>query len=218
MNRSVYVMNIKQKNNSEACVGRWVSKPIYSGIKRIFDAVFSFVLLVFLFLPLLIIALAVKLDSAGPVFYKQERLGLFGEPFVMLKFRTMIPDAERDGPVWAKKEDPRRTRVGVILRRFHLDELPQLWNILVGDMSFVGPRPERPIFYKEFGKIVKGFEKRLVVKPGLTGLSQINGGYDLTPAEKWLYDMEYIHDRSILLDLKCLIWTVPVILTARGSR
>ena len=197
---------------------RRAPKPIYSGIKRIFDVVFSFILLVFRFLPLILIALAVKLDSAGPVFYKQERLGLFGEPFVMLKFRTMIPDAERDGPVWAKKEDPRRTRVGVFLRRFHLDELPQLWNILVGDMSFVGPRPERPMFYKEFGKIVKGFEKRLLVKPGLTGLSQINGGYDLTPAEKWLYDMKYIHDRSILLDLKCLIWTVPVILTARGSR
>ena len=211
-------MNIKQKNNSEACMDRRAPKPIYSGIKRIFDVVFSFILLVFLFLPLILIAHAVKLDSAGPVFYKQERLGLFGEPFVMLKFRTMIPDAERDGPVWAKKEDPRRTRVGVFLRRFHLDELPQLWNILVGDMSFVGPRPERPMFYKEFGKIVKGFEKRLLVKPGLTGLSQINGGYDLTPAEKWLYDMKYIHDRSILLDLKCLIWTVPVILTARGSR
>ena len=207
-------MNIKQKNNSEACMDRRAPKPIYSGIKRIFDVVFSFILLVFLFLPLILIALAVKLDSAGPVFYKQERLGFFGEPFVMLKFRTMIPDAERDGPVWAKKEDPRRTRVGVFLRRFHLDELPQLWNILVGDMSFVGPRPER----QEFGKIVKGFEKRLLVKPGLTGLSQINGGYDLTPAEKWLYDMKYIHDRSILLDLKCLIWTVPVILTARGSR
>ena len=218
MNRSIYVMNIKQKNNSEACRDRRAPKPIYSGIKRIFDVVFSFILLVFLFLPLILIALAVKLDSAGPVFYKQERLGLFGEPFVMLKFRTMIPDAERDGPVWSKKEDPRRTRVGVFLRRFHLDELPQLWNILVGDMSFVGPRPERPMFYKEFGKIVKGFEKRLLVKPGLTGLSQINGGYDLTPAEKWLYDMKYIQDRSILLDLKCLIWTVPVILTARGSR
>ena len=94
-------MNIKQKNNSEACMDRRAPKPIYSGIKRIFDVVFSFILLVFLFLPLILIALAVKLDSAGPVFYKQERLGLFGEPFVMLKFRTMIPDAERDGPVWA---------------------------------------------------------------------------------------------------------------------
>ncbi len=218
MNRSIYVMNIKQKSNSEAYMGRRASKPIYSGVKRIFDIVFSFILLAFLLLPLLVIALAVKLDSAGPVFYKQERLGLFGKPFVLLKFRTMVPDAERDGPVWAEREDPRRTGVGVFLRRFHLDELPQLWNIFVGDMSFVGPRPERPVFYREFGKIVKGFEKRLLVRPGLTGLAQINGGYDLTPAEKWLYDMKYIHDRSVLLDIQCLIRTVPVILTARGAR
>lgn len=212
------MMNLKRKSRRKAFINWRDSKPVYSGIKRLFDLIFAAVLLAFLFLPILLIAIAVKLDSEGPVLYRQERLGLAGKPFVLLKFRTMIPDAERDGPVWARKEDPRRTRIGVFLRRFHFDELPQLWNIFVGDMSFVGPRPERAVFYAQFGRIVKGFEDRLLVKPGLTGLAQINGGYDLTPAEKWLYDMKYIRERSVFLDVKCLVGTVPVLLTAKGAR
>lgn len=212
------MMDTKIHISSEENIIWYQSKPIYEMTKRLFDLLLSILLLVVLLVPMGILALAVRLDSSGPVLYRQTRLGLSGVPFTLLKFRTMMENAECSGPVWAAKDDPRRTKIGVFLRRFHLDELPQLWNIFIGDMSFVGPRPEREIFYQTFGMIVADFDKRLLVKPGLTGLAQISGGYDLTPAEKWRYDMQYIGNRSVLLDIRCLVLTFPTVLTGRGAR
>lgn len=212
------MMDTKIHMSSEENIIWYQSKPIYEIAKRFFDLLLSILLLVVLLVPMGILALAIRLDSSGPVLYRQMRLGLSGVPFTLLKFRTMTEDAERGGPVWAAKDDSRRTKIGVFLRRFHLDELPQLWNIFIGDMSFVGPRPEREIFYQTFGMIVADFDKRLLVKPGLTGLAQISGGYDLTPAEKWRYDMQYIGNRSVLLDIRCLVLTFPTVLTGRGAR
>ena len=167
---------------------------------------------------MMIIALLIKLDSSGPVLFKQERLGLNGTPFMIYKFRSMRTDAEKDGPKWAEKEDKRCTKVGAFLRKSRLDELPQLFNILKGEMSFVGPRPERAFFYHKFTKDIPDSPKRLQVTPGLTGLAQVNGGYELKPEEKLQYDMEYIQRRNILLDLKCMVKTVRLVFTHEGAR
>ncbi len=161
---------------------------------------------------------ATDMDSVGNPFFLQERLGKNGKPFVMCKFRTMHIDAERNGPTWAAPRDARCTRFGVFLRRVRLDELPQLWNILKGDMSFVGPRPEREHFYRLFEGNVPGFSDRLAVVPGLTGHAQVNGGYDLTPAEKLAYDMEYIEKRCMKMDMLCVVKTFRVICSGAGAR
>ena len=136
-------------------VGKLPAKPVYSFAKRTFDIVASLVGAVLALIPMLFIALAVRLDSKGPVFFSQERLGKNGKPFKLYKFRSMCVDAEKYGAQWAAKDDDRVTRVGGFLRKTRLDELPQFWNILRGDMSFVGPRPERAVFYKEFEKYLK---------------------------------------------------------------
>jgi lipopolysaccharide/colanic/teichoic acid biosynthesis glycosyltransferase len=165
-----------------------------------------------------LIALLIRLDSPGPAFFRQERLGKDGRPFIILKFRSMRLDAEKNGPQWADKDDPRCTRLGRILRKSRLDEIPQLWNILKGEMSFVGPRPERQCFYEEFETYIHGFSKRLLVKPGLTGYAQVNGGYELKPEEKIVYDIEYIHKQSVLMDLWCIFKTVKLVFTHEGAR
>lgn len=164
---------------------------------------------------MLAIAAAVRLDSPGPALFRQERLGRDGAPFVMLKFRSMRLDAEADGPRLAVDNDPRCTRVGRVLRRTKLDELPQLWNILKGEMSFVGPRPERACFYGALAPAIPGFRARLQVTPGLTGLAQISGGYDLPPEQKLRYDLQYIDERSAALDLRCLCETAVQIAWGR---
>lgn len=193
-------------------------KPVYSAIKRFLDITVSLVVSV-IFLPLILsIGLVIRLDSPGPAIYCQERLGKDGKPFMIYKFRSMTLDAEKNGPQWAEKEDTRTTRVGGFLRRTRLDELPQLWNILKGDMSLVGPRPERACFYEQFEGYIHGFHYRLLVTPGLTGLAQVNGGYELLPEEKIVYDMEYIRSRSLLLDLKCVLKTVKLVFTHEGAR
>lgn len=192
---------------------------LYKVVKRIFDISVSFCALVVLAIPMLVIAAIVKLSSEGPAIYKQERLGKNGKPFQILKFRTMIKDSEVDGAQWSSgDDDPRITKIGRILRKFRLDELPQFWNIFNGSMSFVGPRPERECFYEEFEKYVHGFSHRLCVTPGLTGLAQVNGGYDLKPEEKIVYDMEYINNRSIINDIKIIFKTVAVIFTHDGAK
>src|SRR2546427_11389450 len=147
-------------------------------IKRAVDVGLAILSLTAL-LPLFgLIALAIWLDSGGPVLFTQERAGLFGRPFRMYKFRSMVRGAEQPtGPVWAAKNDARVTRVGAILRRTHLDELPQFWNVLRGEMSVVGPRPERPVFVAQLEMSIPGFSSRCRVKPGITGLAQIRGGY-----------------------------------------
>lgn len=193
-------------------------KPFYLLLKRSTDIVFSLVIGTILFLPMLLIALWVRLDSKGPALFKQERVGKNGKSFVMLKFRSMGLDAEKDGPQWAQKEDDRVTKAGRILRATRLDELPQLWNILLGHMSFVGPRPERECFYQEFETYIHGYRNRLVVRPGLTGWAQVNGGYDLAPEEKIVYDMQYIEKRSVGMDLRCVFRTIRLVFTHEGAR
>ncbi len=190
----------------------------YLFVKRVFDIFCSILGLCVALLPMVIVGIIVKLDSKGPAIYKQERLGLDGKKFNMYKFRSMITDAEKDGARWAEKDDDRITGVGKVLRKFRIDELPQLFNVLIGNMSFVGPRPERPCFYEEFATYIDGFEQRLAVKPGVTGWAQVRGGYDLLPQEKIIYDIEYMENRSLLMDLKCLFLTVMVVLKGDGSR
>ncbi len=198
--------------------GKTISSRYYHFIKRSFDLCFSFILGIILLIPMLIIALIIKLDSPGPVLFRQERLGKCGRPFTMIKFRSMCVDAEKDGPKWADREDKRCTKFGRALRKSRLDELPQLWNILIGNMSFVGPRPERACFYEEFDEYIPEFKHRLQVTPGLTGLAQINGGYELKPEEKIVYDMYYIRNRSFRIDISCMFKTVTLMFTHEGAR
>lgn len=195
-----------------------------------------------------VVALAIKLDSAGPVFYKQERVGinrrrsdrrrssddllmcnrredrrqknLFGKTFFVFKFRTMVTDAEkRCGPIWATKNDPRITRLGRFLRKTRIDEFPQLFNVLKGEMSVVGPRPERPFFIEKLSTEVPNYTRRLEVLPGITGLAQVEGGYDVTlddVKKKVSHDLEYIRISSIKSDVLIMFRTVGVMLGARG--
>jgi Undecaprenyl-phosphate glucose phosphotransferase len=178
-----------------------------SVIKRLIDIGISGAALLVLALPLAIIGLVVKLTSRGPVVYRQERMGLDGKSFTIVKFRSMYDDAERDtGPVWTREDDPRVTPVGRFMRRSNLDELPQLWNVLVGDMSLVGPRPERPHFVAQFKHKIPQYMLRHKVKAGLTGWAQVNGWRGNTPLEKRIeYDLYYIENWSVRLDLK-IMW------------
>jgi exopolysaccharide biosynthesis polyprenyl glycosylphosphotransferase len=179
-------------------------------LKRTMDVAFSAVSLILLSPILLFIALLIKLDSPGPVFYAQIRVGLDGKPFPMLKFRSMRMDAEAEtGPVWASENDPRRTRLGSILRRFSVDELPQFINVLVGQMSLVGPRPERPIFVEQFKQVVPRYMDRHMEKAGLTGWAQVNGlRGDTSIIERTKYDIYYIENWSLLFDIKILLKTL----------
>ena len=196
-------------------LGELPRKPLYDLVKRLFDIVLSAFLMILLAIPMGIIAIAVRVTSAGPALYTQERLGKDGKKIKICKFRTMISDSEVDTIRWSYDDDPRVTPLGRILRKYHIDELPQLWDIFRGILSFVGPRPEREVYYDAFEKYIHGFHQRLMVKPGLTGLAQITGGSLMPPEEKILCDMEYIRNRSIWLDLKLLIQTVVVVLLGR---
>jgi Undecaprenyl-phosphate glucose phosphotransferase len=180
-------------------------------IKRSIDVALSGAALVLLSVPLAIIAALVKRSSPGPVFYRQERMGLDGKAFTVYKFRSMHEDAEEEtGPVWAHDDDPRATPVGRWLRRLDLDELPQLWNVLRGDMSIVGPRPERPYFVEQFKHRLPQYMLRHKVKAGITGWAQVNGWRGNTSLEKRLeYDLYYIENWSVTLDLK-IIWLTLV--------
>jgi exopolysaccharide biosynthesis polyprenyl glycosylphosphotransferase len=188
-----------------------------SGVKRVFDLVVAVPLFVLALPVMVVVAALVRVSSPGPVLYTQERVGMDGRPFTMFKFRTMRPDAERGtGPVLAAENDPRVTWLGRFLRATRLDELPQLWNLLRGDMSFVGPRPERPEFVAQYVRDIQGYGERFRVRPGLTGYAQVNGEYHTSPTTKLKYDLAYIHNHSLWLDLKILSETVKVILTRRG--
>ena len=179
-------------------------------LKRAMDVVGSAVGLVLLSPFMLLIALLIKLDSRGPAFYTQERMGLDSRPFEMIKFRSMQEGAEDEtGPVWATKEDPRRTRLGAFIRRYSIDELPQFINVFTGDMSLVGPRPERPVFVQQFKQIIPRYVERHQEKAGMTGWAQVNGlRGDTSIVERTKYDLYYIENWSILFDLKILIKTV----------
>lgn len=178
---------------------------------------------IIVFLPFgLIIALLIKLESKGPIFYTQERVGQNGKPFKIIKFRSMVNDAEKNAtPQWAQKNDPRITRLGRFLRETRLDEVPQLINILKGEISFVGPRPERPYFVSELEKSIPFYSQRHVTKPGLSGWAQIRYRYGATvddAVKKLEYDLYYIKNLSIFLDLMILLETIQVVLFRRGSR
>lgn len=183
-------------------------------VKRTFDTCLALVLLIILSPLMLVIIAAIAVTSPGSPFYSQERTGWKGKPFKLLKFRTMIQDAERDtGPVLTWEGDPRITGVGRILRNLRLDELPQLINVLQGDMSFVGPRPERPFFVDQFSDSIPDYRYRLQVKPGITGLAQIEGRYSTNPEDKLKYDLYYIRSFSLLMDLQIMLRTLKVAFT-----
>ncbi|MFT3709153.1 MAG: undecaprenyl-phosphate glucose phosphotransferase [Archangium sp.] len=176
--------------------------------KRAFDIMVSFVALLFLTPVMLVVALLVKLSSRGPVFFAQERMGMDGHLFKMFKFRTMKIDAEKDGAQFATADDPRRTALGTFLRKSSIDELPQFWNVFVGDMSLVGPRPERPVFIEEFKKQIPRYHLRHMVKAGITGWAQINGLRGNTSIKDRIdYDLYYIENWSLLFDVKILVRT-----------
>lgn len=189
--------------------------------KRILDVAISLVMLVLTFPLMLATALAVYLESGGPVLYRQERVGRRGETFTLLKFRSMRVDAEANGAVWAQQNDTRVTRVGSFIRKTRLDELPQLINVLRGDMSFVGPRPERPEFVAELTNAIPYYELRHYVKPGITGWAQVLYPYGASindSREKLQYDLYYLKNYSIFLDINILLQTVQVILWRKGAR
>lgn len=190
----------------------------YRFVKRAFDIVSCGVALVVLAIPMGIIALKIKNESPGPVIYAQKRIGLDGREFNIYKFRSMYIDAEARGARWASDDDPRVTPFGKFMRKTRLDEIPQFWNVFKGDMSLVGPRPERGVFCEEFEKRIHGWRYRTKVRPGITGLAQVTGGYDLLPKEKVLLDMEYIETRGLALDLKILLRTLGIVRTGEGAR
>jgi exopolysaccharide biosynthesis polyprenyl glycosylphosphotransferase len=195
--------------------------PLYLVWKKTLDLICGICGLLVL-LPLLpVIALCIYLDSPGPIFYSQERIGLRGKAFRIYKFRTMRPDAESEGQArWAADSDPRITRIGRFLRATHIDELPQLFNILRGDMSLIGPRPERAGFIRELEKSVPFYGYRLTVKPGLTGWAQVKYRYGRTGHDaliKLQYDLYYIKKQSFMLDLFIILMTVIEVLSLRGA-
>lgn len=180
--------------------------------KRAFDLVFSVVLLVVLSPVMLLSAAAIWIEDGGPVLFHQKRLTIGGREFEVLKFRSMVVDAEKNGPQLAREDDDRITKVGRILRKYRLDELPQLINILCGDMSVVGPRPERPELARQYEEDMPEFEFRLQVKAGLTGYAQVTGLYDTQPHDKLKMDLMYIENYSMFLDLRILLMTLKIVL------
>lgn len=190
----------------------------YSFFKRTMDIGISILCLPFAFILIFIFAIIIKLETPGSVFYLQERVGLHGRYFKVIKLRSMTINAEKSGAKWAVVDDPRITKTGRIIRKTRIDELPQLFNILKGDMSLIGPRPERPMFTAEFNHKIPGFIYRLNIKPGLTGWAQVNGGYDITPEEKLDLDLYYIKNKSLKLDLSILFKTIKVVLTGNGAK
>lgn len=195
-----------------------IKQPVVPIAKRLADLLIASVLLITSIPVFVMTAALIKSTSKGPIFYRQERYGKNRVVFTILKFRTLIDGAEDIcGPVLTSDEDSRITHVGRILRKYRIDELPQLINILRGQMSFVGPRPERPYFVDQFMHSIPGYGERFKALPGLTGLAQVNGGYATTPENKLKYDLAYIYNQSIYLDLRILIETIKVILTGQVS-
>ena len=195
-------------------------KNSYETLKRFFDFIFAIILGLLSLLLYPFIILAVKINSPGPIFYRQKRLGQAWEVFEIIKFRTMDKDAEKfTGAVWTVEGDPRITKIGNFLRKTRLDELPQLWNILKGEMSFVGPRAERPEFHEKLKQAISFYEERYIIKPGLTGWAQINYRYGASvadSAEKLQYDLYYIKNRSLILDLGIILKTLNIMLRQAG--
>lgn len=210
--------------------GQWLLKSpelqgrvslVYTKVKRLMDIVFALVLLTATSPLFLVTAILIKLNSEGPVFFVQERLGAHLKPFKCFKFRTMVVNAEsQSGPVWAKEDDPRITRVGRILRKTRMDELPQLWNILKGDMTFVGPRPIRDYFARKLAQDIPFYMLRFCIKPGLTGWAQVSHDYagsEEGQLEKFQYELFYIRNMSFILDLLTLLKTIRTVIKRTGQ-
>jgi sugar transferase (PEP-CTERM system associated) len=189
--------------------------------RRLGDILVSLLLLIATLPVMALTAALIRLESRGPVLYRQERVGLQGRPFTLLKFRSMQIDAEARGPAWAAQRDPRVTRVGAVIRRLRIDELPQLINVLKGEMGFVGPRPERPHFVDQLAEVIPFYRDRACVKPGITGWAQVNYPYGASiedARQKLSYDLYYVKHRNLFLDLLILFATVRVILFQEGAR
>jgi exopolysaccharide biosynthesis polyprenyl glycosylphosphotransferase len=190
--------------------------------KRIVDLVIAVLLLIATAPLMLLVAIAIWYDSPGTIFYKQERVGYRGRRFQIIKFRSMVQNAEKDsGAVWATERDPRVTRVGRFIRLVRIDELPQLFNVIRGEMSIVGPRPERPVFVEQFNQVIPGYDTRHNLRPGITGWAQVSYQYGSSIADarhKLKYDLYYAEKWSLLFDLKILFITVGVVILRRGAR
>jgi len=207
---------------TDLAIGNGLTSPMSQAMKRVFDLFMSLLLLVLAAPVLAVLAVLIKIDSHGPVFYVQERTGRGGKPYRVRKLRTMHKDAETlSGPVWASQRDPRATRVGAFLRKMRLDEVPQVFAVLRGDMSFVGPRPERPFFVNQIKQQIPFFGLREAVKPGITGWAQIRYPYGSSIEDaknKLEYDLYYVEHRSLVLDLLICFHTAKIVLFGRGAR
>ncbi len=197
-------------------------RKIYQKVKRLFDIVAAAMGIILASPICLFLAVLIKLTSRGPIIYQQTRVGKNGQLFTIYKFRTMHVDAEdHSGPVWASDNDKRLIPLGGLIRKTHMDEIPQFVNILKGDMSLIGPRPERPMFVDEFKKVIPDYEKRLKVKPGITGLAQVWHKYDESindVKKKIKYDLLYIRKLCLWTDLTIIVRTIRVVLTGEGAR
>ncbi|MGA9117924.1 MAG: sugar transferase [Bacteroidota bacterium] len=194
-------------------------KPWEEAVKRGLDVIVALIILVLGFPFWILIGVAIRLESPGPALYRQERVGKDGVHFNMIKFRSMLNDAERHGPRWAKKKDPRVTLVGRLLRQLHLDEIPQVLNVLKGEMTLIGPRPERPVFVEKLTKEIPLYSRRLKVRPGVTGWAQVKHRYDETIDDvrlKVQYDLFYIENMSLMMDLKIILYTVFHVILGKG--
>jgi sugar transferase (PEP-CTERM system associated) len=233
--RGIPVMDLAAYTESARCEvpidslkGSWlvyghgfVQGSARQALKRTFDILSSALLLILVSPVMLLTAIAIKLDSRGPVLYRQERVGLRGRSFMCTKFRSMSVDAEQDGVArWASKNDPRVTRIGAFLRKSRIDELPQLWSVFTGEMSLVGPRPERPAFVEELKEQIPFYEIRHTVKPGITGWAQVRYHYGASMDDarrKHQFDLYYVKNNSLVLDLLVLVETVSVIVFREGQ-
>lgn len=215
---SVTVNQLNQNNTQS--INSAISSN-YLNIKRVLDIVTIIAVLPFVAVLMVVTALAIKLESSGSVFFWQKRVGMNGKTFNMLKFRSMTSDSEQNGSQFAQSNDMRVTRVGKFIRKFRIDETPQLWNVLKGDMSIIGPRPEQESFVNEFNQTIPNYSLRHLVRPGITGLAQTEQGY-VADADgtvtKLKYDLYYINNLSFMTDLQITLKTIYTILTGFGAR
>jgi exopolysaccharide biosynthesis polyprenyl glycosylphosphotransferase len=229
LDRTEYIERRLNRVDLETLPANWLDHaaalrraPLEAAVRRGCDILAALALLAFTLPLLLVTALAVRLDSPGPVFYRQQRVGLGGRLFTLTKFRSMGVDAEAGGGArWAIQQDPRVTRVGRYLRLSRIDELPQLLGVLRGDLALIGPRPERPAFVEQLGRVIPHYHERHLVKPGITGWAQVKFPYGASVEDarmKLAYDLYYVRRRSLFLDLLIVIATIRVVLFQEGAR